>query len=232
VDNRYLPRIDAATTKLLETVSRLDDLAAAGPSLLPDWDRSMVVTHLAANADAIRRAVDAAADGETGELYPGGKAARDAEIEAGRARKARELQSLLEVSCGRLAAALGAAPGTVWDAVAITTSGEVPIGTGLIVGRLREVEVHHVDLDLGYGPDDWPFGWVLEEMERAMVNLPSRLPSDVAVVLTATDADQHWVAGSGDAMEISGTTGELFAWVTGRAAHVQGLEGPVLTHWR
>jgi maleylpyruvate isomerase len=138
----------------------------------------------------------------------------------------------LEVSCERLWSALRAAPGTVWDAPAIATSGEVLIGTGLVVGRLREVEVHHVDLAFGYGPDDWPFGWVVEEMERAMLNLPSRLPSGVAVVLTTTEADQHWVAGSGDAIEISGTTGELFAWVIGRASHVQGLECPVLTPWR
>ncbi len=27
-------------------------------------------------------------------------------------------------------------------------------------GGFSEVEVHHVDLSYGYGPDDWPFGWV------------------------------------------------------------------------
>jgi maleylpyruvate isomerase len=232
VNNRYLPRIDAATKKLAETVSRLDDEAASEASLLPDWDRSMVIVHLSANADGIRRAVEAAARGEIGEVYPGGKAARDAEIEAGRALPARELQARLGWSCEQLRSALESAPDVVWGLPALRTSGEVLVGPGLIVARLREVEVHHVDLAYGYGPDDWPFAWVIEEMERAMLDLPARLPTGIAVVLTASDAGQHWVAGSGTSLEISGTTGELFAWVTGRATQVGGFEAPDLTPWR
>jgi maleylpyruvate isomerase len=215
VNNRYLPRIDAATKKLAETVSRLDDEAASEASLLPDWDRSMVIVHLSANADGIRRAVEAAVRGEIGEVYPGGKAARDGEIEAGRALPARELQARLSGSCEQLRSALESAPDVVWGLPAIRTSGEVL-----------------VDLAYGYGPDDWPFAWVIEEMERAMLDLPARLPTGIAVVLTASDAGQHWVAGSGTSLEISGTTGELFAWVTGRATQVGGFEAPDLTPWR
>ncbi len=218
--------------KLTETVSRLDDEAASGPSLLPDWDRSMVVVHLSANADGVRRAVESATRGETGEVYPGGKVARDGEIEAGRALPARDLQARLRASCEQLWSALEAAPDKVWDLPAIGISGEVAIGAGLVVSRLREVEVHHVDLAYGYGPDDWPFAWVIEEMERAMLDLPARLPSGVAVVLTASDAGQHWVAGSGSSLDITGTTGELLAWVTGRASQVGGFEAPVLKPWR
>jgi maleylpyruvate isomerase len=231
VDNRYLPRIDAATTRLLETVARLDDEAAAEESLLPDWDRSMVIAHLSANAEGIMRAVEAAARGEVGEVYPGGKAARDGEIEAGRALPARELQVRLAGSCERLRSALGSAPDEVWGLRAVGTTGEVLVGPELIVARLREVEVHHVDLDYGYKPDDWPFAWVVEEMERSMLDLPARLPSGMAVVLTASDSGQHWVAGSGTSLEVAGTTGELLAWVTGRATQVGGFEAPVLKAW-
>jgi len=232
VNNRYMPRIEAATSKLAETVSGLDDDAAAGASLLPAWDRSMVVIHLSASADGIRRAVEAAAKGGTGEVYPGDKPARDAEIEAGRAMPARELQARLLRSCELLWCVLEAAPDEVWGLPAIGILGEMPVGPGLVVGRLRELEVHHVDLAYGYGPDDWPFGWVVEEMERAMLDLPARLPTGMAVVLSASDAGQHWVAGSGTSLEVSGTTGELFAWVIGRATHVGGFEAPVLKPWR
>jgi len=232
MNNLYISRIDAATAKLLVTVSKLDDAAAAAPSLLPDWDRSMVVTHLAANADGVRRAVEAARAGQAVEVYPGGKAARVAEIEAGRAMPAQALLERLDVACRRLRESLGDATDDIWDAPAITSKGEVHIGPGLVVSRLREVEVHHVDLDYGYKPKDWPFEWVLEEMDRAMLDLPSRLPPGTAVVLTATDADQRWVAGSGDAVEVTGTTAELFAWVIGRASHVNGVESPALKPWR
>ncbi len=232
MDNPYVERIDAATVKLLASVASLDDVAAAGPSLLPDWDRSMVVTHLAANADGTRRALEAAARGEVGEVYPGGRPARNAEIEAGRAIPAHRLEQRLRRACEQLAAALAQATDAAWEAGAVHPSGEVRIGPGLVVGRLREVEIHHVDLDYGYGPRDWPFGWVLEEMDRVMIDLPSRLPGDVAVVLTASDAGQRWVAGSGDAVEIMGTTSDLFAWLTGRAPGVGEQECPVLKPWR
>jgi maleylpyruvate isomerase len=192
----------------------------------------MVLTHLSANADALCRVLAAAARGEVGEQYPGGREARDAEIEAGRGAPAAGLRERLRGSCEALAAALAAAPEAVWDAPALTATGEVKVGPALIVGRLREVEVHHVDLACGYSPEDWPSGWVTEEMDRALLGLPARLPPGTAVVMSATDTGQHWVAGSGDAFEVTGTTAEIFAWVTGRLTTVGGGECPPLAPWR
>jgi len=232
MDSPYLARIAAATEKLLSTVAGLDDVAVAQPSLLPDWDRAMVLTHLAANADGVCRVVQAASVGTVAEFYPGGSGARQADIEAGRGRPAIELERRLRESCDRVAAAMAGAPDQVWDAIAVHISGEVKIGPGVIVGRLREVEVHHVDLNCAYAPEDWPLEWLLEEMDRAMLALPGRLPPDMAVVLAATDTDQHWVAGNGNAIEVTGPTAQLFAWVTGRATTVGGREGPLLGPWK
>lgn len=232
MNSPYLARINVATAKLLATAAGLDDVAVAGPCLLPDWDRAMVLTHLAAAADGARRAVEAAGRGEVGEVYPGGRAAREAEIHSGRGQPAAELERRLRTACSALSTAFAEAAPEVWDAPALHPSGEVRIGPFLVVGRLREVEVHHVDLRCAYTPEDWPFQWVVEEMDRAMLALPSRLPPGVAVVLAAKDTDQHWVAGSGDAVELSGTTAQLFTWVTGRSTTVDGQEAPPLTPWR
>jgi maleylpyruvate isomerase len=231
VNAPYVARIATATTKLLETVGALGDAAMAQPSLLPGWDRAMVVTHLAANADGLHRVIEAAKVGEVGEFYPGGRPARDAEIEAGRGRPAVELYRRLEASCERAMASLQDASDELWHAPAVHPAGERQIGA-LVVARLREVEVHHVDLDAGYSPADWPSEWVMEEMDRAMLDLPARLPHGVAVVLAATDADQHWVAGSGEAVELAGPMAELFAWLTGRSATVGGSPAPALAPWR
>jgi maleylpyruvate isomerase len=232
VNSPYLGRIDAATARLLATVVRIDDAAVVQPSLLPGWDRAMVLKHLSANAVGLARVVEAASRGEVTELYPGGPAARDAEIEAGRGAKVVDLESELRQSAESAMAALRLAPDEVLRAPAVHHRlGEVPVGQ-LVIARLREVEVHHVDLDFGYSPSDWPLEWVLEEMDRAMVDLPSRLPRGVAVVLAATGTDQHWVAGSGEAIELEGTVGELFAWVTGRAVTVGGTPAPELGPWR
>jgi maleylpyruvate isomerase len=133
--NIYLRRVEDATADLLRTVSALDDVSMAQPSLLPGWDRAMVVTHLAANAEGLSRVVEAAQRGEVGEVYPGGQAARDAEIEAGRGRPARELELRLRSSSDAAAAALAAAPDQVWDAPCLQLSGETKIGPGRVIGK-------------------------------------------------------------------------------------------------
>ncbi|HET9061631.1 MAG TPA: maleylpyruvate isomerase family mycothiol-dependent enzyme [Acidimicrobiales bacterium] len=232
MEHPYIHKIQAANERLLSTVAGLDDVAMAAPSLLPGWDRAMVLAHLANNADAMRRCVEAASQGQVAVMYPGGDDARNADIEAGRGLSAAVLESRLAESSRRLQEAFELAPQRAWEAKAIARMGEVQIGAGLVLGRLREVEVHHVDLNGGYGPADWDYAWVVEEMDRAMLSLPARLPEDTAVVLTATDSDQHWVAGSGDAVEISGPLAQIFAWVTGRATSVGGQEAPCLGPWR
>ena len=42
--------------------------------------------------------------------------------------------------------------------------------------RWREVEIHHVDLGLGFGYQDWSEGFVAEELPRALDTVPRRLP--------------------------------------------------------
>ena len=232
MDSPYTSRIEVATDKLLSTVAKLDDETVAMSSLLPGWDRAMVLTHVSAHAEGLVRAIEAAVRGEVAKLYPGGRQARDAEIEAGRGAKARDIGHRLEESSARVLSVIKAAPDEIWLAPAVHYRlGEVRVGT-LVVSRLREVEIHHVDLDFGYSPADWPAEWVIEEMDRAMLDLPSRLSSGIAVVLVATDTDHHWVAGSGEAVELDGPLSELFAWVIGRAGAVGGQAGPDLAPWR
>lgn len=231
MDCVYVPRIKAATALLVEDVAPLGDADLSQPSLLPGWDRAMVLTHLTCGALGYLRGIEAATRGDVGEIYPGGQRARDADIEAGRGASAGELKERLSDATSRLQAALETAPDDITHRHALHTKGEVEVGA-LVVGRLREVMVHHVDLDIGYGPRDWPTAWVMEEMDRAMLDLPGRLPPGVAVVLEATDVGQRWVSGNGDEADIEAPTAELFAWLTGRAPGVEGQDCPPLGPWR
>jgi maleylpyruvate isomerase len=232
MDSPYLARIKAATALMLDDIAPLGDADMAAPTLLPGWDRAMLLTHLAANADGAWRGVTAAARAEVGEVYPGGREARNAEIDAGQGAAAAALRQRLSAAATRLDAALAEAPDEAWHRKAISPQGEVEVGNGLVVGRLREVLVHHVDLDIGYRPDDWPTAWVMEEMDRCLLDLPRRLPEGIAVVMESTDLGQRWVAGSGDEVDVVGTSAQLFAWVTGRAPAVGGQPCPPLRPWR
>jgi maleylpyruvate isomerase len=59
--------------------------------------------------------------------------------------------------------------------------------------RWREVEIHHVDLGLGYEPSGWPDDYVVAELGAALAHLPGRIgrPEARAAVL-------GWLTGRSD----------------------------------
>ena len=81
----------AAHSRLAAAIDDLPDAVVRQPSLLPDWTVGHVLTHLARNAEAMVRRIEAATRGELIDQYPGGARGRAAEIEAGADRPAHEL---------------------------------------------------------------------------------------------------------------------------------------------
>jgi maleylpyruvate isomerase len=79
--------------------------------------------------------------------------------------------------------------------------------------RLREVEVHHVDLGREYTPEDWSDAFalrLLREIVGALEDFPLVLrPQGIEHTLTVGDPD--------GAPEISGPTRSIAAWLAGRA---------------
>ena len=57
--------------------------------------------------------------------------------------------------------------------------------------RLREVEIHHVDLDAGFAPRGWSDAFA-SHLIGAMVK---RAPSDTSFRVLATDLASTWVIG-------------------------------------
>src|SRR3954453_10228646 len=87
---RLLDQIIAATEHLLTTVNALGDEDMRAPSLLPQWTRGHVLTHLARNADGGSRLLTWARTGTPTAEYAS-LAARAAQIEAGAGRGAADL---------------------------------------------------------------------------------------------------------------------------------------------
>jgi maleylpyruvate isomerase len=223
---------DRLVTSLAELALTAETLR--GPSLLPGWSRAHVLSHLARNADAIWRMVDGAARGESAEMYPGGQAVRDADIEAGAQHSPAELLADVRASAERLDQAWSKLPDEGWDIEGITRTGRSTIRR-MVASRWREVEIHAVDLDLGYLPASWPAAFVapllpsLADPER----LAPRLPDGVAVEMEATDSGHTWLAGSGDPVLVRGPSWALTAWLLGRPGAVRAVLGtpPQLSPW-
>ncbi|MFZ4721068.1 MAG: maleylpyruvate isomerase family mycothiol-dependent enzyme [Ilumatobacteraceae bacterium] len=173
--DRALQGVTAAHRTLEQRLQGVTDDQARQPSLLPGWTVGHVLTHIARNADGLRRMVEGAARGEVAEMYPGGFDARNADIEAGAGRTAEALVDDVRVSAARLELAFDGLPADAWSREGITVFGPAPIDD-LPGRRWREVEVHHADLGLGYGPREWPADYVRSELRVLTMLWDSRRP--------------------------------------------------------
>ena len=185
--------LEASHRRLFETIEGLPDDVARRPSRLPGWTVGHVLTHLARNADSMTRRLAGAARDEVVDQYPGGTEQRSGEIEAGAGRPAAELVADVRESalaCERAAAEL---PDDAWDRLGRSVGGGLHTMRRVLEGRIREVELHHVDLGLGYQPTDWPPDFARAELERALAHMTERL--DPGVFL-------GWLSGRGPAPEL------------------------------
>jgi len=221
-----LTEVRAATARLLATVDGLGDAHVGKASSLPGWTVGHVLTHVARNADGNRRIAGGAARGEVLEQYPHGVEGRAADIEAGAGRPAADLAVDVRTSAAALDATWMALPIGAWDQTVRPMSGEQPVRQ-TVVSRRREVEVHHIDLGLGYRPGDWPAAFVARELERAGSGLPGRLPPGTAVRLAGRDLEWAIEVGDGPAsVSVSGPGAWVLAWLLGRRVPASALWAP------
>jgi maleylpyruvate isomerase len=174
----------AAHKRLIATASGIDDETARRRSRLPDWTVGHVLTHVARNADGHTHRLEGALRGEDVPRYPRGSDARDRGIEEGAGRPARELAADVADSAARLEDTWDRSTRAGWPNSEFLGSDKFPT-SGSPLRRLREVEVHHADLGLGYEPTDWPDLYVDWELANALERLPQRLsrPEDARRLL-------------------------------------------------
>ncbi|WDZ88184.1 maleylpyruvate isomerase family mycothiol-dependent enzyme [Micromonospora cathayae] len=206
--------VDAATDRLLRTAARFDAAELAADSPLPGWTRGHVLAHLARNADGLVNVLTAARTGQRIPMYASA-AARDADIAAGAARPPEEHLADLRHSADRFAEAVAAMPMSAWAATVEMRLGPWP-ATMLVWCRLREVEVHHVDLAAGYRPADWSEAFAHRLLHDVTSGLSSR--ADTPALVLRFDGSRHELV-VGDprgAPVVAGPATDLAAWLTGR----------------
>lgn len=207
--------VRAATDRLLAEVEQLDDATAAKPSLLPGWSRGHVLAHLARNADALLNVLAARPMYTSAEV-------RDADIERDAGRKVAEHLVDLRDSAARLDGAFAAQSDEAWQRTVELRNGVTDGAYSLPFRRWIEVELHHVDLGVGYSMEDLPAGFVQRELENMArrfsghpaVAAPVELRTeDGALLRTGAEED-----GAAKSVVVTGTPTALVAWLTGRSA--------------
>ncbi|MDA8291465.1 MAG: maleylpyruvate isomerase family mycothiol-dependent enzyme [Actinomycetota bacterium] len=207
-----------AHAALVSSLVGLDDATARAPSRLAGWSVGHVLTHLARNAESFVRVLSDAAGGRVGVQYPGGQASRDADIEAGSTRSASELLDDLSATDADLEAALDGTSEEIW-ATGRARRGELETPVAFLpLRRLQEVEIHRVDLGLGYEPEDWPDRFVARETALVLGGLAHRLPPGVAVELVV-DAGPPALYGDGsETVRVARPAREVLEWLVGRSS--------------
>ncbi|MFE2754937.1 maleylpyruvate isomerase family mycothiol-dependent enzyme [Actinosynnema sp. NPDC059335] len=196
-----------AHRELAAVIEDLTDEQVAQPSVLPGWTRGHVLAHLAGVTAGL--AGQAENEGRNVEVYPGGRPARDAAIEANAGRTAAEHRAAIAEAAARLAKAWAGVRD--WDSPVFYRDGTL---TDTAYAVWREVVIHTRDLDLG------PVTWTPEFCDHAVGYLAERVPEGIRLTLRAPD--RRWTVGEGEDVTLTGSATDLVAWLAGREP-----DGPV-----
>ena len=214
----YLLQLQPATADLVRAIGGLSDEDIRAPSPLPGWTRGHVLTHLARNAEAGTRLLDWARTGVPGYEYQS-VAARAAAIEQGAGRPAAALAADVRRTADGFSAAADGMPAQAWQRTVRWTTGHEADAALVVPMRLGEVLIHHVDLDIGYRPRDWPSAFVSDYLDRAVSALRGHPEWPGAVRLEAADTGRVHEAGTATSASsvLAGPEYALLAWLLGRS---------------
>ncbi|MFF5443765.1 maleylpyruvate isomerase family mycothiol-dependent enzyme [Streptomyces sp. NPDC012888] len=205
---RDLASLREATDRLLTAVAALDNGALAEPSRLPGWSRGHVLAHLARNADALVNVFE-------GRPMYESAAARESDIERDSGRPLQEQLADLRHSAAAFDAVCERPAD--WSRTVELRNGVKDSAARIPFRRLVEVELHHVDLGIGYELEDLPAAFTAREVEF-LADRWAGLPEVPPTALVASDGGTWRTGSAGEPqVTVTGTAAQLLAWLSGRA---------------
>jgi maleylpyruvate isomerase len=215
----HIAAVDRHTELLLATARSLDPGSLGDPSLCPGWTRGHILTHIARNADALVNLVTNATTGSSTPMYASPDS-READIEAGAGRPLAEQVADLEASAARFAAAAAGLTEELSETPLVARNNTKVQAGYLPFMRMREVVMHHIDLDAGFSfrdVDDEVLLALLQDTVRRLRHDPETPSMSIR-----TNEGDVWSIGDGRPI-VSGTRAAILAWLTrGDTAGVEG----------
>lgn len=231
-----LAPIEYATECVLDVVQELDETSIHRPSLLPNWTRAHVVSHLARGADGCVNLLIWARTGVEHPMYTS-REDRDADIREGGRRSHRVLVEDMSASSARLAETARALPLHAWFTEVVGAPGKPIPAYEVLRSRLMELWVHLVDLDHGFGFDDIPESDVAQLLDDTVRQFGGRpdVPATAVVAEFDDGRTRSWALGipqQTETRQVRGSPGALLGWLLGRAGSDR-LRGtiPALPPW-
>ena len=210
----YVEPLAEASQRLVRTVDGFHGEDWTAPSGLPDWTRAHVVAHLVLNAEGLAAALRGLVSDEPTPPMYASQEVRDTDIDELARAAHDELRGRLLAGCTEYADAFDALPDDQLGALVERVPGGRTFGAGeSVLMRLREVEIHHVDLAAGYQRSAWQpefLSMLLETMSAREWSTPFQVEP--------TDLDGRFACGGEGGPTVAGTAADLGWWLTGRGA--------------
>ena len=204
-----------ATQRLVRSVDTMTDDTWRGDSLLPGWTRAHLVAHLTLNAEGLAGSLEGLRQGRGVPMYPSPQA-RDQDIEELSREEVPRARDRLLASVSRFADAVAAMDDEDWSRQIERVPGGPTFPAAAVPAmRWREVEIHHVDLGVGYDHHDWPVAFA----EAAVDSMTTRLADlSPGFRLLLTDLDRECGVGSvaPGAPVVRGSVADAARWRSGR----------------
>ena len=207
-----LAQVADAEALVAKYVSGLSADEVAVDSLLPDWSRGHVLSHLANNARGLSNLIDWALTGVQKDMYVSVEQ-RGLDIENDAKRPGTEIIADFLEQTKVFAANLDrliAGP---------LLAEEVVMGNGsqihpheITTLRERELLVHLVDLGLDYTSEDWTFDFSIKTL-KSVSNCKRKEPVRFRLLIAG---DHTWTGDQNAMMDIFGSPQDLAAWLMGR----------------
>ena len=191
-------------------------MTCASRRYLPGWTRAHVLTHLARNADGGTRLLEWARTGVKTPEYPSVEA-RAEEIEEGANRSSIELLADVRDSARRFATEYALMPAEAWQSTVRWTGGHHGPALEAADARLCEVLIHHVDLNAGFSPADWPKAFTTRMLSDMVAHFSTRAEAPAARLYSRDTATWYELHHASSSVQISGTESALLAWLLGRS---------------
>ncbi|MFJ4696179.1 maleylpyruvate isomerase family mycothiol-dependent enzyme [Streptomyces sp. NPDC088766] len=203
-----LASVRDATDRLLTAVAKLDNASVTQSSRLPGWSRGHVLAHLARNADALVNVF-------RGRPMYVDATVRDADIERDAPRPLDVQLADVRESAARFQEA--AAVPADWSRTVELRNGVTDSAARVPFRRWAEVELHHVDLGIGYELEDLPEEFVAREIDFLVERF--RGHGDVPSTRLSGDGGGTWTTGGGapgGPVGVRGPAADLLGWLSGR----------------
>ncbi|MEU3373598.1 maleylpyruvate isomerase family mycothiol-dependent enzyme [Streptomyces sp. NPDC006660] len=205
---RDLASVREATERLLSAAAALDNASVAEPSRLPGWSRGHVLAHVARNADALVNVL-------AGRPMYASAEARDTDIERDAPRPLdAQLADVRDSAAGFQAE--GERPAD-WSRTVELRNGVTDAAARVPFRRLVEVELHHVDLGIGYELEDLDEDFVRRETDFLADRFAGH--KDLPPIRLSDDRGRTWTTGGGadaEPVHVSGRAADLMGWLAGR----------------